>query len=1173
MGVTSAGQQGCRLEDLQVGAVVVGVLADASVTVVAAKWSGRDAVWLTFRDSDGRVDQTLLYRADEARLSMAAPESGTAFDGNADHFRLAAEALRIRMAAADEAMLAVATSRLRPLPHQIQAVYGELLPRRPLRFLLADDPGAGKTIMAGLYIKELALRGDLERCLIIAPGGLVDQWQDELLEKFGLSFDLLTKQLTESTIDGNVFDKYPLLIARMDALSRSDDLRAKLAESEWDLVVVDEAHRMSAHYYGAEVKSTKRYELGMQLGEIARHLLLMTATPHAGKQEDFDLFMQLLDNDQFEGKHRSEVHSQGSMGLMRRMIKEDLKTFDGKDLFPERRAYTVEYELSPIEQELYEDVTVYVREEMNRAERAGGQKGNMVGFALTVLQRRLASSPEAILKSLERRRKRLEAKRAAVVSGVVQESELAPAGLFARDQEDLEAALDDLSGDEVEGLEDEVVDAATTASTLSELDHEITVLNGLEQLAFRVRHSGDDRKWRELSELLQTSAEMVDVDGTPRKLIVFTEHRDTLEYLVGQIRNLLGKPGAVEAIHGGTPRERRRAIRDQFTQDPELKVLVATDAAGEGLNLQRAHLMVNYDLPWNPNRIEQRFGRIHRIGQTEVCHLWNLVAIDTREGEVFKKLLDKIEEQRKAYSGKVFNVLGEAFEGAPLRTLLLDAIRYGDDPQVRARRDEIIDARVGDGMRELIEKHAAYAKMLSAADVEAIRLRMEEAQARRLHPYYVQAFFAEAFKVAGGRLSPREAGRFEITHVPQQIRRREKRTALGGLIGARIERVCFDLGRTEEPGKANAELLAPGHPLFEAVLDQIIETHQDLLKRGTILIDAADAGIHPRLMVALTQEVIDGHRRSVDRTFAFAELLEQSEARAAGPAPYLDYRAPSPRELEYAKSLVGAPWLGSGAEQVAMDWAIQQSVPEHLSRVRERVVPVVGRTTVQVKERLGQEIMFWNGKAAELTLAQHEGRKTKRRPEWAEKQAEDLELRRAKRLAELQKDAALSPRPPLIAGLALIVPIGLVTQLAKDAGDELELDYYASDGAETDRRAIAAVINAERALGRRPEEMVHNNPGYDIRSLTPDGHLIHIEVKGRKVGAHEFYVTRNEVLTSKNAADRHRLALVAVSDDGADHDEIRYLVDAFARTEFGDLKAEGLILDWPDTWNRGGAPK
>ncbi|MCW2940275.1 MAG: helicase, partial [Actinomycetia bacterium] len=384
-----------RLEDLTPGAVVDGVTPGGHVTVVAVKWYGSNAVNLTYRADNGQVADQLIYRDHEPRLQVGRAAAAYGFDGDGALFKLAAEALRIRMAARFDPMLAVTTSDLEPLPHQIQAVYGELLDRTPLRFLLADDPGAGKTIMAGLYIKELMLRGDLERCLIVAPGGLVEQWQEELLDKFGLRFELLTRQLAEAEPDHAVFHRHPLLIARMDQLSRSEDLQDQLQRSDWDLLVVDEAHRMSAHYFGAELKKTKRYLLGELLGKHTRHLLLMSATPHAGSQVDFQLFMALLDSDRFEGRYRNDVHTGDTDGLMRRMVKEDLLTFEGKPLFPERRAYTVPY----AEHDLYESVTDYVRTQMGRAEAlkaaGNGKRGNTVGFALTVLQRRLASSPEA----------------------------------------------------------------------------------------------------------------------------------------------------------------------------------------------------------------------------------------------------------------------------------------------------------------------------------------------------------------------------------------------------------------------------------------------------------------------------------------------------------------------------------------------------------------------------------------------------------------------------------------------------------------------------------------------------------------------------------------------------------------------------------------------------------
>lgn len=404
-----------RLEDLVSGAVVRGVDPAGPATVVTAQWHGTQALTLVFRDVSSRVQERLLYRADEGTFTVDEGASHAwSFDGDGHLFRLAAEARRIQLAHLFDPYVALTSSQVEPLPHQIEAVYGEMLPRRPLRFLLADDPGAGKTIMAGLYIKELMIRGDVERCLIVTPGSLVGQWEEELLDKFGLRFDLVTRELLDSANPGDVFAERDRLIARIDQLARRDDLVERLRQVDWDLVVVDEAHRMSAHFFGDEVKKTKKYQLGEALGATTRHLLLMTATPHAGKEEDFQLFLALLDSDRFEGRFRDGVHSVDPSDLMRRMVKERLLTFEGKPLFPERRATTVEFQLSAEEMAVYDEVTEYVREQMNRADRlvaeGQGRRGNTVGFALTLLQRRLASSPEAIYQSLSRRRKRLEAR-------------------------------------------------------------------------------------------------------------------------------------------------------------------------------------------------------------------------------------------------------------------------------------------------------------------------------------------------------------------------------------------------------------------------------------------------------------------------------------------------------------------------------------------------------------------------------------------------------------------------------------------------------------------------------------------------------------------------------------------------------------------------------------------
>lgn len=1174
-----------RLEALVPGAQVLGISGSGPVTVVHSQWVGTQAITLTYRDTHGRTSQVILGRDREPGLTVIAAGDGPRFDADPESWRLAAEALRIHNAALFDPMLAIASSSdLQPLPHQIHAVYGELLPRTPLRFLLADDPGAGKTIMAGLYIKELILRGDLARCLIVAPGSLVEQWQDELREKFDLRFELLTRAMIDAEPDGNVYTEHPLLIARMDMLSRNEDLQEQLEASDWDLIVVDEAHRMSAHYFGAELKQTKRYLLGQLLGRVCRHLLLMTATPHAGKQEDFQLFLALLDGDRFEGKYRDGVHSMDVDDLMRRMVKEELLTMEGTPLFPERRAYTVPYELSDDEKILYDAVSDYVREEMNRADRlkaeGEGRRGNTVGFALTVLQRRLASSPEAIWQSLVRRRDRLDKRRremATIAAGLDEDKPLRARLDYLLGRKDIDDDaiddMEDLAGEEMEELEEDVVDAATAARTVAELETEITILADLAELARQVRFSGNDRKWTELRTILTDRALTLDDAGNPRKIIIFTEHRDTLTYLVDQIRTLIGRDEAVVAIHGGVKREDRRKVQQAFTQDKAVRVLVATDAAGEGLNLQRAHLMVNFDLPWNPNRIEQRFGRIHRIGQREVCHLWNLVAANTREGEVFARLLDKIEAQRAAYQGKVFDVLGEAFTEQPLRKLLMDAIRYGDQPDVRARLDEVIDATVGEGLDRLIAERALHSDVLAETDVEQIRRRLEDAQARRLQPHYVEAFFLRAFERLGGRITPRGSQRYEVTHVPQAIRDRDRQGGNGAPVLRTYERVTFHRDAINEPGEPRADLVAPGHPLLDAVVALTIDHNREALKHGAMLIDADDITETPRLLVAMSQQVIDGHdpARGISRRFDFVQITPDGAAAGAGPAPYLDYLPTSPDLREKVTAAPGVPWQTTDPENTALAWAVEHSIPDHLAEVQRQVVPAVERARHQVRQRLLAEINFWDARHNELLDLQAAGKTTKIKPETAERRARELERRLDTRLRDLDLDELLNIQPPDLVGMALVIPQGLVDRLTGARSEPVAT--YAKETAEVDARAVAAVMAAEHALGRVPEELAHNHPGYDIRSTAPDGTVIRIEVKGRITGAEDFTITKNEVMTGKNLGDDYRLALVHVSVQGPEHDEVRYLTRPFELTDTADFTITRFVMKWHERWQQGGTPR
>src|SRR5438132_238208 len=977
-----------KLEDLQTNASLRGILPDALVTVVNVQWFGSEALELTYKDPSGRVANQLLYRHDEPRFEVVEEGRPWSFDGDGALFRLVSEAHRIRLAHLFDPVLAVHTSLVDPLPHQITAVYEAMLPRQPLRFLLADDPGSGKTIMAGLFIKELIARGDLKRCLVVCPGSLAEQWQDELHRRFHLPFEILTNDKLEAARTGNWFLENDLAIARLDKLSRNEDVQQKLSapDCRYDLIVCDEAHKLSATFFGGEVKYTKRYRLGQLLSGLTRHFLLLTATPHNGKEEDFQLFLALLDGDQFEGKFRDGVHQVDLSGLMRRMVKENLLKFDGTPLFPERIAYTVPYKLSDAEARLYKEVTEYVREEFNRAEALQNDKrAGTVGFALTILQRRLASSSEAIYQSLRRRRERLEKRLREMEilqrGGAVPASHLGGPLLDADDVEDLEEAPEN----EVEIAEEEILDQATAAATLAELKHEIVTLGRLEALAADVRRSGQDTKWRELAHLLGVIFTPAGLGGrvgepsvpygagpipmpvpSPRqKLVVFTEHRDTLHYLERQIGSLLGRPEAVVVIHGSLGREERRKAQESFLHDPEVQVLLATDAAGEGINLQRAHLMVNYDLPWNPNRLEQRFGRIHRIGQTEVCHLWNLVAEETREGDVYRRLLKKLEVEREALGGAVFDVLGEVFQGTSLKDLLIQAIRYGDRPEVRARLTKKIDQALDrEHLKTLLDRNALAQETMSADRLFAVKEEMEKAEARRLQPYFVRAFFLKALDALGGAAHPREAGRFEITHVPAAIRERDRRITGRNRrehepVLKRYDRICFErtaIQPLEKPGLSRAVLMHPGHPLMLSMSDMILEAHTNLLRQGAVLVDPADEGLDPALLFLLTHEIKSGDGLVLSKRLQFVHVGADGKAAFAGWAPHLDLEPLPEGERVLLKDVLAAPWIAAGQEARAMALAAETLVPEHYKEVAHRRVTHVEKTLAAVHERLSKEI-------------------------------------------------------------------------------------------------------------------------------------------------------------------------------------------------------------------------
>lgn len=1154
-----------KLEDIKKDAQILGLHAGEIVRVVQVEPVDDDALTVYYKDSQGRLNEQMLFRSDEARLELAQAGRPWAFDAPGADFKLGLEAYRISQAALFDPMMAVHTSNVEPLPHQISAVYEAMLPRQPLRFVLADDPGAGKTIMAGLLIRELLMRADAKRILIVSLGSLTEQWQDELLEKFDVEFEIFSREKQEQCISGNYFDEQNQLICRLDQLSRNDEYQEKLKLTEWDLIIVDEAHKMSASYWSGDIKKTRRFQLGELLGSITRHFLLMTATPHNGKEEDFQIWLSLLDSDRFYGKFREGAHKVDVSDMMRRMVKEELLKFDGTPLFPERRAYSANYELSDAESALYAAVTDYVRNEMNRADQLGSKRKGTVGFALTLLQRRLASSPEAIYQSLKRRRKRLESRlketqliaRGHSVNNNVAET----LGTYTvKKQIDLPDNFDELdeelSAEEYENYADQVVDQATAAETVHELEAEICILKDLENQALGVVQSGNDRKWEELSHLLQDRPEMFTAGGNRRKLIIFTEHKDTLNYLVGRIGGMLGRAEAVITIHGGVNRDDRRKAQEEFRNNPDVQVLVATDAAGEGVNLQNANLMVNYDLPWNPNRLEQRFGRIHRIGQTEVCHLWNLIARETREGDVFQRLFDKLEVEKQALGGKVFDILGEAFENISLKELLVEAIRYGESPEVQARLSQIIDSALDtEHLKAILRRNALVEQHMNLEDLYAVKEEMEKAEARKLQPYFIRAFFAEAFQNLSGEMRARESGRFEVRHVPAAIRERDR--VIGETrtpVLKKYERICFEKNLVRMHGKPMADLIHPGHPLMHATTDLILSAHRGKLKQGAVLVDPNDDGLEPRMLFMVDHSVREsadtGHhtpQRIASRRLQFVEIDQQGNANHAGWAPHLDLQPIDAYDLKLVQSILNAPWINNDLEKLALTHASRYLVPEHYQEVKARRERQADKILTAVHERLVKEINHWSDRYLKLSEDVAAGKQPRIQPENARRRVDELTERLAQRKRELEAMKNVVSSTPVVIGGALVIPQGLLSQRKGESNFCADAEMRSR----IEQVAMNAVMAVERRLGHAIKDVSGEKCGWDITARPPansDGSIRpdrHIEVKGRARGQSTITVSRNEILYGLNQADKFILAIVLV--DGDMHEGPFYVRQPFTQ--------------------------
>lgn len=1000
---------------------------------------------------------------------------GIAFTADPEAFFLAAEAHRVRFVHQFDPLYAVSVSQIHPLPHQIEAVYNHILKNPRPRFLLADDPGAGKTIMAGLVLKEFKQRGLVERTLIVVPGHLKDQWLREMKEKFHEHFVPVDRGVAEAFWGRNVWQEHPQVVTSID-YAKQDEVLASLRESTWDLIIVDEAHKMAAYRYGAKVEKTERYRLGEVLSQNANYILFLTATPHRGDPENFRLFLDLLEPGLFANVSTlAEATASGENPLFLRRLKEDLRDFNGTPLFPRRQVHTVKFSLSEPEKELYNAVTEYVQRHYQKA--LAKDKRN-VTFALLILQRRLASSVRAVRQSLERRRKRLD--------------ELLQKGIILQERDYIdEERLEDCPEAEREQIEDDLLEKLTSAETLEELRQEIDKLDELIVLARKAERQEIETKLNELRKVMEEGH----LQANGEKLLIFTESRATLGYLKEKLK---AWGYSVTTIHGGMNLDERIASEKRFWN--ETQVMVATEAAGEGINLQCCWLMVNYDIPWNPNRLEQRMGRVHRYGQRKEVHVYNLVAQDTLEGKVLLRLFEKLERIREQMgSDRVFDVVGDVFAGRTLKELIVEAVtnqRSLDDilKDIELQPDEEMVQRVREATQEMLATRYV--------DLKGMLGEMEKAKENRLVPEYIERFFRRAARRLNVSVEERPDGYlrakvpFDVRNLPREFKNRF------GEVQPEYSRFSFD---KEKAFKGQAEFVAMGHPLFEAVVDRIFQAYGQCLREGAVFEDPA--GRLSGLIWLLEGEVRDGTGEVAGKRLFAVYHDNNGTVREISPAVFWDLR-PARRDVpNFIRDLVDK-----------QDEVVASVLTGALAGYREELL-ASRRKDAAIKEKYGIRSLEALILESEEKLADYEIRRAKGEniPEPAilneRRRREELEEKKRRLLAGIRAETSLVLSPPRVLGVAAVLAPEEVPDLLKE-------------DAEVERIGMEVSMNYERVQGRRPEDVSVANTGYDIRSISPDGSVRYIEVKAR-AGVGKVALTPNEWITAQKLGESYWLYVVA----------------------------------------------
>lgn len=1037
---------------------------------------------------------------------LTVSDPSLSYDGDGHLLRLGLQAYSLGIAYEFEPYFGLSISRVDPLPHQLEAVYEYLLKLPRVRFLLADDAGAGKTIMAGLLIRELKLRGLIERVLVVCPANLAFQWQRELKERFDEKFLVIKGGDIRDQFGVNQWLEQKQIITSLD-LAKRQDILPGLRQVHWDLVVVDEAHRMS---WSPPARKTARYALGELLRDSADHVLLLTATPHKGDPQNFTLFLQLLDPDAYADVRsiRAAMERQHAPFYLRR-TKEAMVYFperqtDGqwiaRPVFTKRIPHTADFAIDGSEFELYQEVTRFVKRQSARAAAQGDDpRARAVGFLMSLYQRRLASSTYALRRSLENRARRLEDN----LKRALDLSQTAPPVL--PDPEDLE----EMEEAERERLE-EMIEAVTLSANAEQARAEIAELRDLAAAAVAVEEAGAEAKLARLQGILHEQGFFDDPD---QRRLLFTEFKDTLDYLVTKLKAWGFRVGF---IHGGMkPGSREepgsRLYAEQQFRDGAIQILVATEAAGEGINLQCCHILFNYDIPWNPNRLEQRMGRIHRYGQRYDCLIFNFVAINTIEGRVLDRLLHKLQEIRDALDDDaVFNVVGEVLPAAQIERVLRDyyAGRLGDaDLEDRLLRD------VDEGRFRAICETALEGLASKRLNLDMLIERRARAQERRVVPETIARFLKDSAETASLSLQPLASlpHTFDPGRTPPGLRKFERQAdwRLPALV-ARYPRLSTDRETAESH---NLEWVTPGHPLFEALRRNAVESSQDAFAQGARFYSLEHA--EPSWLDFYRARIVDGLGQPIHERLFVIDLSER------GP--------PRLQEIDVLGNLIPAglalpgsvPGLDPGITALPEDtaWLNEEALIPFLEEVRaerlselHRIAAHVELSLTEVLQRTDDEI----GRASEEVekgVAGAEGRLAQ-----AETRHAEVLARRERRREELRRQRALSLQGVERIASALVLP-----HPERDAPGVRRLRA----NPETEAIAMRVVMEHEAAQNRKVFDVHEKNLGYDITSLDLEsGELRLIEVKGLGAATGPILLTPNERRVAEDRRDCYWLYIV-----------------------------------------------